>query len=230
MLRTFLAGAAATVLLSAIASSSNAADLIPYPNSGTYNNATYTFTAANTGEVWAYFTGADAGYENVIGMLVNGVSTGVYGLNDHTSAIGDSLDLGSVNAGDTIVFVLKILSQGNALVYSDPSMNTGYDSGPATGSPNGHNHIYSTAYTGTGPVFPGVPAGTYVAFEDLSFPGADYDHNDESFVFTNVASGGTLGGPGGVPEPATWAMMLLGFLGLGSAMRAARASRASLAA
>jgi hypothetical protein len=34
------------------------------------------------------------------------------------------------------------------------------------------------------------------------------------------------GGPGGVPEPATWAMMLVGFGGLGAAMRGARRKQA----
>ena len=47
--------------------------------------------------------------------------------------------------------------------YSDSSLNLSYD---AVGQTE-HNHIYSTPYTATSPVFTGVPAGTYVAFEDL---------------------------------------------------------------
>jgi hypothetical protein len=35
-----------------------------------------------------------------------------------------------------------------------------------------------------------------------------------------------FGGPAGVPEPATWAMMLMGFGGLGAAMRASRRAKA----
>jgi hypothetical protein len=35
-------------------------------------------------------------------------------------------------------------------------------------------------------VFPGVPPGTYVAFEDQRFPITDFSYADENFVFTNV--------------------------------------------
>jgi hypothetical protein len=29
--------------------------------------------------------------------------------------------------------------------------------------------------------------GTFVAFEDLPFPGSDFNYNDEDFVFTDVS-------------------------------------------
>jgi hypothetical protein len=37
------------------------------------------------------------------------------------------------------------------------------------------------------------------------------------------------GGPAGIPEPATWAMMLVGFGGMGAAMRSARRKQAVVA-
>ena len=77
---------------------------VPYPNPGTENPVTYTFTAQSTGPLIAFFAGSGASFEEEVGMLVNGVDTGVRGLNDHTSAIGDSLSLGMVTAGDTITF------------------------------------------------------------------------------------------------------------------------------
>src|SRR5690349_18969190 len=69
-----------------------AADAIPYSTSGTPNPVTYTFTAASSGNITAYFAGSTASYDNELGMLVNGVSTGIIGLDNHTSAIGTSLN------------------------------------------------------------------------------------------------------------------------------------------
>jgi hypothetical protein len=190
----------------------NAADAIPYPNVGTYNATSYSFTAANTGDVIAYFVGGGtAGYTNEMGLLVNGVQTAAgFGLNNHATAVGTSFDLGPVTAGDSLVFVLNNLSLGKK-AYSDPGMNVTYDDPGVTG----HNHVYSTAYTATSPVFGTVPAGAYVAFEDLVFPNSDFNYNDESFVFTNV-------GTTSVPEPASIALLLSGGLPLLALKRRAR--------
>jgi hypothetical protein len=195
--------AAAIGLALAGATGAAQAGTIPYPNSGVPNPTTYTFTAANTGPITAYFAGSSAGFEEVVGLWVNGVSTGITGLDNHTSAIGQSLVLGNVQAGDILTFEDIILPPNNNVGpwFSNPAMN------------GGDNHIYSTpAFAGQ--ISPSIPAGTYVAFEDLPFATSDFDYNDVSFVFTNVASG--------VPEPSTWAMMLLGFVGLGFAFRQSR--------
>jgi len=162
---------------------------IPYPTPGVENPVLYTFTAAADGDITAYFFGSGAGYTNELTMLVNGVGTGIQGLNNHTSAIGDSLVLGSVHAGDAIVFVMVNLSPGGiGPWYSDKSMNS-----------DGTNHIYSTDYAGDLV----VPAGTYVAFEDLDArAGTDFNYFDETFVFTNVAVSTN------VPEPGSLALLL----------------------
>ena len=171
------------------------ADQIPYGSVGSYNATTYSFTAASTGDVIAYFAGGSgAGYDNQLGLRVDGILTSAgYGLDNHTSGIGDFINLGHVNAGQTMVFVLKNLTLDD-YAYSDPTMNGAYDANDATG----HNHIYSTSYTSG--LLPGVPMGTYVAFEDLRFPNSDYNYNDENFVFTTV--------PSPVPEPIS--MLLFG--------------------
>lgn len=187
------------------------ADLIPYGNPGTINPTIYTFTAASSGVITAYFAGSDAGYHSVIGMLVNGVSTGITGLDNHTSTVGQSMVLGNVNAGDTLTFVLLNLSLGlNA--YSNPSLNGPYDAAGG-GSGVGQNHVYSTAYTRTSdiggglpiPLSANIPVGTYVGFEDIYIPGnsttfPDYDYNDETFIFANVSTG--------VPDAASSAGLL----------------------
>jgi hypothetical protein len=179
----------AAVLLTLCTSAASAA--IVYPNSGSENLQTYGFKADSTGDLIAYFAGSGAALENQIGLLVNGASTGVVGLNNHTSAIGQSLNLGRVSAGDALTFVDFVT--GYATWYSDPALNGG----------NG-NHVYS-ATAAAGAAFAGSPAGTYVGFEDLIFPNSDFNYFDHAFVFTVAA----------VPEPSTWAMLVLGFAGIG---------------
>jgi hypothetical protein len=191
-----------------------AADPIPYPNSGTYNSTTYTFTAASSGDVIAYIVGGfSAGFTNELGLLINGVDTGIYGLNNHTSAVGDSLNFGPATAGDTLTFVLKNLSLGTS-AYSDPGLNAGYDTPGVTE----HNHVYSTDYTATSPLFPGVPVGTYVAFEDLPFPDSDFNYDDESFVFSNVRAD--------VPEPVSLVLFGIGAVGVAARLRRRARSKA----
>jgi hypothetical protein len=189
------------------------ADVIPYSNPGTENPVVYSFTAASTGDVIAYFTGTGASFSESLGMFVNGVlSSSGFGLTNHLSNIGDSFNLGHVNAGDALVFAINVFSPqlSPPYVYSDPSLNGPYDFGtPGAGS----NHIYSVAYTATSPIFPGVPAGTYVGFEDLpTSGGSDFNYFDETYVFTNVSSHV-------VPEPAAMAVLGVGLLGLGMVRR-----------
>lgn len=205
----------AAAAFAGLGTGAQAATGIPYPGSGSYNPVTYNFTAVASGDLKAYFVGgAAAGYENQVGVLINGVASGAgFGLDNHASAVGDSFNFGHVDAGDVLTFVLYNISLAS-YAYSDPALNVSYDAPGVTG----HNHVYSTFYDGSDPSLTGVPAGVYVAFEDLPFPGSDFNYNDESFVFTNVSVDPT----GGVPEPASWALMALGFGAAGGALRARR--------
>jgi hypothetical protein len=180
------------------------AALIPYQNIGTANAATYTFVAASTGPVTAYFAGSTAGYRSVLGMSINGqgvgngTSTGFGLSNDAPSpwtAVGTPYVLGTANAGDTLTFVLQLIAGGlnttpvGQLISSDPSANVTYDGGVVPGN----QHVYSTPYT-DGSLGAGIPNGTYVAFEDLAANVSNFDYFDHTFVFENVA----------VPEPSTY--------------------------
>jgi hypothetical protein len=196
-MRKQIIGMTIGLALAGVAAGAAQAGTIPYPNAGTQNPITYTFQAAATGPINAYFAGSSAGFEEVVGLLVNGVSTNITGLDNHTSVLGQMFFLGNAQANDFLTFEVIILP---------PNQNVGpWFSNPALNS-DGANHVYSTSAVAN-QISPLVPAGIYVAFEDLPKGSSDFDYNDVSFVFTNVARG--------VPEPSTWAMMLIGFAGLG---------------
>src|SRR5262245_13965852 len=146
-----VAGASLALLFYGFGTSARA-DSIPYPNLGTPNPATYAFTAAFTGDVIAYFAGSSASFENTLGLQINGVSTRIFGLNHHTSALGDSLNLGFANAVDVLTFVMHNISPGIGDLYSDPALN-----GPYDGLLVGTQHIYSTRYTATSPMIDSIP-------------------------------------------------------------------------
>ena len=187
------------------ASSTAFAAPAPYANVGHVNPDTYSFTAAHTGTLTAYFVGSTAGYTEKLGLNVNGVDTGIWGLQNHSSVYGQSLSFGTVNAGDSLVFKAYVLTT-NKTYFSTPSMN-----------PDGLNHIYSHSYAGDSL----VPAGTYVAFEDL-FNGGDLNYHDLNFVFTNVSSA--------TPIPAALWLFGTGIAGLVSASKRRKTGISSVAA
>jgi hypothetical protein len=193
----FAAGTCAAI------SSAQAGTVIPYPNSPppTENPERYTFTATTDGQIVAYFAGSGAGLTEVVGMLVNGVPTGITGLNDHTSNIGDSIVLGNVHAGDTLIFFDHIVPDGD-IWFSDVAMNR-----------DGTQHVYSAPYDGQHPAFGNrIPAGIYVGFEDLPRTGGaipiDFNYFDDTFVFTNVTATNT-------PLPAALPLFATGLGGFG---------------
>ena len=190
------------------------AAMIPYPDAGTPDPVVYQFTASGTGDITAYFAGSGAAYDETLGLYVNGALTPAgFGLDDHTSAIGQAFDFGFVAAGSTLVFAVKVATLNDAVVYSDPTLNAGFD----TDGSVGHNHVYSAPYSAASGVLPSsVPSGTYVGFEDLPFPGSDFNYTDETYVFTGVSN------VVATPEPTALAVIGAGLLGLAASRRRRR--------
>ena len=174
----------------------------PYPTRGIENPVSYTFTATTTGDLSAWFMGSTALYEETLGLEIDGVDTGIAGLDNHLTTGNQRLDFGNVVAGQTLVFKINVITTGDTW-YTDTLRNV-----------DGASHIWSAAYVGGENAV--VPSGTFVAFEDLAAAHSDWNYNDETFVFSNVTPHEfeTPNVPHeplpAVPEPATSVLMLAG--------------------
>jgi len=182
---------------------------IPYPDPGTMNPVTYTFTATATGNVTAYFYGFQGAiYTDSIGMI-DGATTNPYGLPNQSSSVGESFNLGNVTAGDVLTFYLNVVTGGannlqNYTLYSNPALNPYVPPVTPPGGVNykGDNQVYAAAFSGD--LALSLPAGVFLAFED----GTGYNYLAEEVVLTNVSFTAT-------PLPAALPLFATGIGGLG---------------
>lgn len=173
------------------------AGTIPYDDPGNVNMQSYSLVATQTGDISVWFAGkGTAQHDDMLTAIVNGVATGVIGLDNQTSSIGQFLDLGHVNAGDAIVFELIDKTSG-ANWFTDNSLN--FDA---------VNHAYLASFAGGMIGSSLVPQSLYFGFEDVPACSSDLNYLDLQFY----VSGATISA---VPEPSTWTMMVLGFAGVG---------------
>lgn len=148
------------------------------------------------GTVVATYQGNSASYSNDLYLVTNDGIDGndIFVFNNHGSAVGSTVDLGSFAAGTELVFRLHV-------------NNTGHDFYTGAASRNPENVFHARVQENW------AANTTLVSFEDLY--GGPFDFNDLSFSFTNTVT--TI--PGEVPEPASAMLLGLGFAGLVAARR-----------
>ena len=155
-----------------------------------------SFRVASDGPVMAYFVGASAAYENRMTANFDGPTADAPFISNRSS-FGDSFSYGSHAAGEQVIFVNNVLDTGNWF-YSLNEFND-----------DGFNHIFASQFS--------LPDGTpavFIGFEDIYGLG-DRDFNDNMAIFTNVTMVP-------IPEPSTYAMLLVGLGLIGFTMRRAK--------
>lgn len=236
-MKKFAIAAAATVVLSFAGAANAATSLLttdvgytgPSLNLTGYDNGNYNFTfgpvalAGGMTLVAAPGGGGNSGLGSVVGQ-------GNYGLASNGSFGGSAVYIGvDSNTGfDTVTLAGAVSQIGFYFNYAPD---------------NGGNHATITALDNLSNVLGAydletlAPISTPGGFNQFQFRGiSSTSANIAAFRFGGdyiLASGSANGAviaPGGVPETATWAMMMFGFAGLGLMLRTRRRTLAVTAA
>jgi hypothetical protein len=180
----------------AVATFATVANAFPIASSGEGASV----LVGGTSDIVATYQGNSASFSNDLYLMWDGaagkpgddgnLSNDVFIFNNHSSAVGSTVNLGAFAPGTELEFRLHV-----------NNTDDDFFTGAASRNPDSHAHARVQANW--------EPNTTLVSFEDL-FNGP-FDFNDLSFSFTNTVSS--------VPEPATLALFGLGLLGLASAKR-----------
>ena len=189
---------AAAVALGA-ASAAHAGD-IPYPNVGTQNPTTYTFTA--TGDTVTFsWVGSVADDTDVVGLFQNGTQVGGWVFSNQPNP-------GAQPQGATTTFNVTTGEQYQLAMWNQTTGDIFYSS-PLSANPDSANHVYAVQAAADA-VYTGSPSGIYVGFEDLTAAqGTDWDYNDSQIIVT----GGLSVTPGPTPGAGLAGLALLALYG-----------------
>lgn len=152
------------------------------------------------------------------------------GATDHSSVVSSPVHSGSFAYSNGAVGADGVLSQTVATIAGQS-----YDFSFWLRSPGGTPNDFTASLGGvvlTSLVNVGSFAftqfsGTVVAASDNATLSFAFRQDPSFWQFDDVS---LVGGAGGIPEPASWALMLTGFLGAGAAIRANRRRQAAVAA